>query len=111
MLIMTKTDWMIYKLLKKYGFTEKAHHYKEVNRIKILPLEKALVKNDGDSVIYKAVIDHNMSEEEKEAYTCENWKNYRFSPYDCTAQVVTSDIKFFRAGNKTFIYHFEKMDI
>lgn len=95
MLIMNTQDWTVYHLLKKYGFTEKAHDYKETNKIKWLPLEKILVKNDGDSVIYKTVVNGRMTEEEKESYIYSNWKHYNFSPYDCTGQVVTRDIKFF----------------
>jgi len=63
----------------------------------------------GD-MITKKIFDYAFSEEDKADYINDNWARC-CSPYDCSCERFTTDIKIFVIGNKTFVYEWSSLNI
>lgn len=64
----------------------------------------------GESIITKKVFDWEFDDEDKEWYRENEWMRCT-SPYDCSGQWFTTDIKFFIANGKTYMYEWLSIDI
>lgn len=70
----------------------------------------------GESFWFKEFFNTPFSEEEKEEYIENEWRHI-YSPWDCTGQVFTTDIKIINfkepnsLGKMSVVYHFMALDV
>lgn len=113
MYTMDRAKWKLYAKFRK-NYPEYANEFK-VNYLKTAcrPCEnqwKVFCCSDSESVIEKRFFPYHFTPEEQMEFTEELWERI-YSPYDCTGQWFTKDVKFFKIHNGTWIYHFKSIDI
>ena len=113
---MTRNDYEIYLLLKKFN-TKAAHDF----LIKHRKIDRDMFENENfnksfinpnssyDSWIEKEVYPFEFTEEEIESYIEDNWLSI-YSWYDCTGKTFTRRIKIFPLQGKTIVYHYKAID-
>ena len=109
---MTRTDYKIYLLLKKFSM-EKAHDFliekRKKDREAIVRNSKVIHEDDYCYWIEKTIYPFEFTMEDMENYMENNWLSIH-SLYDCTGETFTRDIKFFIMQGKTIVYHFKAID-
>lgn len=108
-----RIKWEIYCILKKQN-PEKAKKYKaEILRLKYIPHNSGWLKvinRDYDSFTIKKFFPFFFDDDEKQEFVNDYWESIN-SPYDCTGQIFTVSIDFYKVKNGTWVYHHKSIDI
>lgn len=129
-----RSDYLLLNFAKKMRAMEGVNWEKLENYIKNLTIdlrkkerwhEESILSNPdwkysddgyGPRRYYKEVVDEYYTDEDMIEYKKENWQNW-YNPWedgrDCTGVWFTTRIEFHRVRsiNKTFIYHYQIMDV
>lgn len=108
-----RIKWEIYSILKKQN-PDRAKEYKtKALRLKYSPQNSGWVmafSKDFDSFTIKKFFPYFFNDEEKQEFINDYWVSVN-SSYDCTGQVFTMGIDFYKVQNGTWVYHHKALDV
>ena len=108
-----RIKWEIYAIIKKIN-PERAKEYKaKALRLKYIPQNSGWVtafNKDFDSFTTKRFFPFFFNDEEKREFENDFWVSVN-SPYDCTGQIFTVSIDFYKVHNGTWVYHHKALDV
>ena len=116
---LTYTDWKCYGILRSVKGKRSAEDYRHMMNAMHRergtgnwPLQEwgFVFNDDGYGYIKKVLIPRRLTEVEKQELADDNWMTV-YSPWDCTGQRFTRDIRFYHVPQGTWFYHFIGIDI